>query len=448
MKSKILCMTLLLQAMVCSAFAQSLQVTGTLKGDVPADLRLYIMPAEAIWDKPNTVSLTNGKIQASTAPSSIKVYKVVGITQQRQIIMPLSLKEAAGKATLNLLFAKDGNLSVDRPDAETSALMAFNDLYASRAKQMWMKGKTMANQDLRKLLTGYTASADSLINIYHPASSVTLYLRLWAATLTYEGIENAKFATGRDVASLGIDAKAENEKLLKRVDCDMASAFESAPRLALATIPQNGSLADKITAIESKVKDKGLKVRVEDLLLNKYITTFNYADNYVDGLKELTSLTKRFQLDEKYLGEFKVRKSSIAGTPFPADVELYDLKGNRVNFSKYRGKYVFVDLWASWCIPCIKEIPHLKQLEKDLQNKDVVFLSISTDTNVAAWKKKVAALGLEGELLNNKDNKLCESLNVRGIPFFLIYDKEGKLYKYNAYRPSDMRLKPLLEGLK
>ena len=177
-------MTLLLQAMVCSAFAQSLQVTGTLKGDVPADLRLYIMPAEAIWDKPNTVSLTNGKIQASTAPSSIKVYKVVGITQQRQIIMPLSLKEAAGKATLNLLFAKDGNLTVDRPDAETSALMAFNDLYASRAKQMWMKGKTMANQDLRKLLTGYTASADSLINIYHPASSVTLYLRLWAATLS------------------------------------------------------------------------------------------------------------------------------------------------------------------------------------------------------------------------------------------------------------------------
>ena len=256
-----------------------------------------------------------------------------------------------------------------------------------------------------------------------------------------------KFATGREVAGLGIDPKAENEKLLKCVDCDMASAFESAPRLALSVIPQ-GSLADKITAIESQVKNKGLKVRVEDLLLNKYISTFNYADNYAEGLQELTSLTERFQLDTKYLGEFKVRKSSIAGTPFPADVVLTDLQGKKVDFAKYRGKYVFIDLWASWCIPCIKEIPHLKQLEKELQNKDVVFLSISIDTNVAAWKKKVAALGLEGELLNNQDNKLCESLNVSGIPFFLIYDKEGKLYKYNAYRPSDMRLKPLLEGLK
>ena len=48
MKSKILCMSLLLQAIVCTAFAQSLQVTGTLKGNVPADLRLYIMPTERI----------------------------------------------------------------------------------------------------------------------------------------------------------------------------------------------------------------------------------------------------------------------------------------------------------------------------------------------------------------------------------------------------------------
>lgn len=63
MKSKILCMSLLLQAIVCTAFAQSLQVTGTLKGNVPADLRLYIMPAERIWDKPDSVSVVNGSIR-------------------------------------------------------------------------------------------------------------------------------------------------------------------------------------------------------------------------------------------------------------------------------------------------------------------------------------------------------------------------------------------------
>ena len=105
-------------------------------------------------------------------------------------------------------------------------------------------------------------------------------------------------------------------------------------------------------------------------------------------------------------------------------------------------------MWASWCVPCIKEIPHLKELEKNLSNSDVVFLSISIDSKEEAWKKKVTALGLEGNLFIDKDNKLCEALNVNGIPFFIIYDKEGKLYKYNAPRPSDVRTKPLLEGLK
>lgn len=82
------------------------------------------MPAERIWDKPDSVSVENGTIQTETSPSSIMVYKVVGVTQQRQIILPLSLKETAGKATLNLTFAADGNLMVDKANVETSALMA------------------------------------------------------------------------------------------------------------------------------------------------------------------------------------------------------------------------------------------------------------------------------------------------------------------------------------
>lgn len=99
-------------------------------------------------------------------------------------------------------------------------------------------------------------------------------------------------------------------------------------------------------------------------------------------------------------------------------------------------------------MPCIKEIPHLKKLEEELQNKDVVFLSVSIDRSEEAWKKKVSELGLKGNLLIDREGRLANAMNVKGIPFFLIYDRDGRLYKYNAYRPSDTRLKPLLEGLK
>lgn len=435
--------------MLCigSAMAQVLNVTGKVKGEMPAGMRLYVMPAERLWDNPDSVKFADGKLQATTTVSSCQVYKLVGATSQRQIIKPFGLKVKDGKATLDISFTPDGDVEIVNADADTKALTAFNDIYTDRAKRIWMEGKNLQNEALQKLVLGYTSAADSIVKRHCPSASVNQYLHLWAASLTFENIETLKFITGKEPSAVGIDTKTELSKLLSTMDCDMSSAFEAAPRLALATIP-NGTIAERITTLESKVKTAALKVRAEDVMLSKHIASFNYADNYEAGLKDLTALTNRFHLDTKYLNEFKVRKSSIAGTPFPDGINLYDLKGNKVDFAKYRGKYVYVDMWASWCVPCIKEIPYLKTLEKELQNDNVCFLSLSIDTNEAAWKKKVADLGLEGELVVNKDNKLCEALNVTGIPFFLIYDKEGKLYKYNTYRPSDARLKPLLEGLK
>ena len=435
-----------------SLLAQSLKIAGELQGDLPADLKLYVMPVGDAWVKPDEVSLDGKNYQVQISASPYHIYKLVGVANQRQVIVPFHLETKAaadGNATaqLNLAMKGTGDLDILPADADTKALMAFNDLNVERSKQMWMQGKEMEADKLKGLVMGYVASADSLVKAYRPTSPTAQYLRLWASTFTFEGMESLKFATGRTAESLGIDAKDETMKLVASVDNEMSSAFDSSPRLVLATIPE-GSLADRIASIEQKVKTDSLKARAEGVLLSQFISSFDYNNKYEEGLKELTALTERFRLDEKYLGEFKVRKASIPGTPFPENVNLYDLKGNKVDFSKYRGKYVYIDMWASWCIPCIKEIPYLKELEKNLQNKDVMFLSISIDTKDEAWKKKVAALGLEGELLINKDNKLGEALNVSGIPFFLIYDKEGKLYKYNAYRPSDVRLKPLLEGLK
>ena len=115
----------------------------------------------------------------------------------------------------------------------------------------------------------------------------------------------------------------------------------------------------------------------------------------------------------------------------------------------FKGKYVYVDLWASWCVPCCKQVPYLQALEKELQNKNVVFVSISTDSSEAPWKKKMEQLDMHGNQWLNPDGKLCDKLNVSGIPHFLIYDKEGNLHTYDAQRPSSGDvLKNILEGLR
>ena len=444
--NRLLAFCIMMTAMMAVS-AQPVKISGTLRGDVPSDLRLYIMPVSDSWVKPDSVSIHGTNLVFQTSSSSYNLYKLVGVASQRQVILPFHIIAKDGTAKLNLSWTQDGGLDIVNADTETKVLLAFNRINIERSKRMWMEGKGIEAAKLKFLVMGYPASADSLVNVFRPSATTAQYLRLWASTLTFEGIEGLKFATGRTPESIGIDANAEIGRLVKYIDCPMSTVFDSSSRLVLSTIPE-GTLADRLTIIESSVKDKALRTRAEDALLSKYVASFNYAEDYEAGLKELVDLTTRFNLDAKYIGEFKMRKASIVGTPFPKNVSLFDLKGNKVDISRYRGKYVYVDMWASWCVPCIKEIPHLKALEKNLQNKDVVFLSISIDNKDEAWKKKVSALGLHGELLINKDNKLAESLNVRGIPFFLIYDKEGKLYMYNAYRPSDTRLKPLLEGLK
>lgn len=427
--------------------AQSVKIAGTLRGSVPADLKLYVMPVGVSSLQPDSVSVNGQKIMANTSVSPYNIYKVVAVANRRQNIVPVHLTVKKDAANLLMTIDAEGNIDFNKADADTKALVAFNDLSVVCSKQLWMDGKTMQAEALKSLVLGYPAIADSLVRAYRPSTVTTQYLRLWASTFSFENMENLRFATGRMPQDVGVDIAAEAKRIAPAVDCPMSSAFDSSPRVVLASLPQ-GSLDERISAVENSVKDALLKLRIEDVLLNKYITTFRYAVNYDEGLSELTSLTERYGLNKKYLSEFKKRKATVSGNLFPADVVLNDLNGNKVDFAKFRGKYVYIDMWASWCVPCIKEIPHLKAIEKDLQNEDVVFLSISIDSNVEAWKKKVAQLGLEGNLLIDAKGTLAQSLNVNGIPFFLIYDREGRMYKYNAPRPSDARLKPLLEGLK
>ena len=90
----------------------------------------------------------------------------------------------------------------------------------------------------------------------------------------------------------------------------------------------------------------------------------------------------------------------------------------------------------------------MQKLEKEIQNPNVKFVSISIDKKEKAWRAKMKMLNMHGHQFLNQDNSLAEALNVRGIPFFMIYDKDGKLYQHNAPRPSHPALQEMLENLK
>ncbi|OIQ16017.1 MAG: thioredoxin [Flavobacterium sp. MedPE-SWcel] len=127
-------------------------------------------------------------------------------------------------------------------------------------------------------------------------------------------------------------------------------------------------------------------------------------------------------------------------------------KGGTTSLKDFRGKYVYIDVWATWCGPCIGEIPHLQKLEKEFHGKKIAFVSISVDKQKShdKWSKFVDKRSLGGvQLMADKDWKsdFIKSYGIQSIPRFILLDPKGNIVKWDAARPSDPRLKTLLNKL-
>lgn len=125
-----------------------------------------------------------------------------------------------------------------------------------------------------------------------------------------------------------------------------------------------------------------------------------------------------------------------------------DVKGNMVSSDDFKGKYVFIDLWASWCPPCQAELPHLKALEKKMHGKNIVFVSISLDEDEKAWKDMVEKESLaDYQLRTDVNDPFLIKYKVNSIPRFILVDKEGKIVIPNMTRPSQPETLKILETL-
>ncbi len=125
-------------------------------------------------------------------------------------------------------------------------------------------------------------------------------------------------------------------------------------------------------------------------------------------------------------------------------------EGKEVSLSDFVGSVVLVDVWATWCGPCKKEIPSLKALEEEFRGKKVVFMSYSIDElkDTEKWKKFIIDEKLVGvQLMGNAAWKspICTDYTITGVPRFMVFSKTGKIVTIDAPRPSTPELKALLE---
>lgn len=187
----------------------------------------------------------------------------------------------------------------------------------------------------------------------------------------------------------------------------------------------------------------------------------------------LLSLEKK-NLDGFKAGIFNAYKRNIAsaearaaqfadfiGQPAPAFENYENAEGGTTSLSDLKGKYVYVDVWATWCGPCIKEIPALKEVEKEFHDKNIAFVSLSVDDGrgykdrdaTAAkegWKTMIKEKDLGGiQVLSDKgwQSDFVQGFKIQGIPRFILIDPAGNVVNADAPRPSNPKLRDVLNGL-
>jgi thiol-disulfide isomerase/thioredoxin len=132
------------------------------------------------------------------------------------------------------------------------------------------------------------------------------------------------------------------------------------------------------------------------------------------------------------------------------DFSFPDQNGNMVALSDFKGKVVYIDVWATWCGPCKREIPHLLKLKEEYKdNENIVFMCVSVDASrdKQKWAEFIVTEGMSGVQLfagDDAQKALMEPYSIMGIPRFILIGKDGRVILANAPAPSSNEIRAIL----
>lgn len=164
----------------------------------------------------------------------------------------------------------------------------------------------------------------------------------------------------------------------------------------------------------------------------------------LEAAKEKMSTQLYKELIDKSIKEHEIIRK---GAPV-FDFTGYDVNGNPVKLSDFKGKYIYLDFWATWCGPCNKEYPFFQELyHKFKDREDIVFLSVSTDQDKDRWLQYMKNHNHE-TISIHVSNSMLNPYKIAFIPRFILINKDFTFYDPSAPRPSQPEAEIMLSNLK
>lgn len=215
----------------------------------------------------------------------------------------------------------------------------------------------------------------------------------------------------------------------------LPNAIASMSNQGVTEKPEN-TTEQFVNYIDKNIKD----AKVAEYLVNLFVYG-NISSRGLDGTDALIVMFNKHVKDVAMVDKFNALcgkwEKLKAGTPSPA-FSCPDINGKTVSLADLKGKFVYIDVWATWCGPCRGELPHLKTLEEKYADKDIYFVSLSCDKNKKAWEDMVRKDEMKGIQLHlGVESPFMDAYLINGIPRFILLDRNGNIISANMTRPSD-----------
>jgi thiol-disulfide isomerase/thioredoxin len=258
----------------------------------------------------------------------------------------------------------------------------------------------------------------------------------------YDGVEytDLYLKNGYDL-TLKMDAQKFDESIVYSGVGAMENNY-----LAQATVEESKEDYDKILASNEADFNKYVDEKCKSDLLK--LESSNLDRAFIELQKMKIEATKVGMKQYYTEAQKKQQLNNSVSAPF----DYLNYKGGNTKLSDFKGKYVYIDVWATWCGPCRAEIPFLKKTEEKFEGKNIAFVSISVDVqkDFEKWRKFVTEKQLGGvQLFADKDwnSDFMKSYSINSIPRFILIDPTGKIVSADATRPSSPKLAEQLDAL-
>lgn len=171
----------------------------------------------------------------------------------------------------------------------------------------------------------------------------------------------------------------------------------------------------------------------------------------VRGTEELQNLANTYLTDPQMAADYRAEIArhdlTAAGRPSP-DFTATDRDGRTYTLADLRGKYLYIDLWASWCGPCRRELPHLQRLAERFAGREILFVGLSVDDDRQAWLEALDTEAYPGlQLWLDPSSSFAADYGVESIPRFILLDKQGHIIQSDMLRPSSDGIDEYLKKL-